>query len=113
MAKSPFLLKINKIPRIYAPRMLLERGEGDPRTAAENRFGRSRFSPGGRPGTRRGLQLGSVQGGLLHCLLGCFHCTMDSCFLKNIYLNEWTELLHTEHALPEVYILDSYEPVFS
>ena len=33
--------------------------------------------------------------------------------LKNIYLNEWTRSLGKKHALPEVCILDSYEPVLS
>lgn len=70
--------------------MLLERGKGDPRTAAEEPIRTQPALPSEASWGRGVAAARRRPRGLLHCLLGRSHCTMDSWLLKNIYLNEWT-----------------------
>lgn len=68
MWRIPVSLRISELPRISAPTMLL-RGAEVLVTAA----GKPGPLPAEGAAGRRSRRLS-------HCLLGRFHCTMDSCF---------------------------------
>lgn len=87
--------------------MLLERGKGDPRTAADSRSGRSRFSPGGGAAAPRRPR------GPVALPFRVFPLHYGRLLLKDIYLSERTDLLRRKRELPEVCVSDTYEPVCS